>query len=198
MFRQVTFNKPVRATTKARRFISVSLFCLSTLSLSACSTQPKKDANKNLLEQALILQQVQGSQPTNISSEVHSLSWDFPNTQMQLSEQQKRALYDLCLLVDDFSMQTLRIELGPDWLSSHTRGKHIRLLVPRGINIQQTYKPQMKAGSVVLTLVREADRDNSGGARNNVSPSPTFSQNQNMSESKDASSAGLIGRGFYE
>jgi len=200
MFRQVKSNNSEKARTKACRAVSVSLFCFSTLLLSACSTQPKKDANKNLFEQALILQQVQGSQPINISSNVHShsLNWEFPDTQMQLSVQQKRALYDLCLLVDDFSMQTLRIDLGPDWLSSHTRGKHIRLLVPRGINIQQTYKPQMKAGSVVLTLVREADTNNSSGAIKNVSPSQNFSQNQNVSKSKYVPSTASEGEDFYE
>jgi len=71
-------------------------------------------------------------------------------------------------------------------------------LVPRGINIQQTYKPQMKAGSVVLTLVREADTNNSSGAIKNVSPSQNFSQNQNVSKSKYVPSTASEGEDFYE
>ena len=124
--------------------------------VSGCSTSPKKDANKDLFQQALILQKT--VQPAALrNTETHELVWQFVPTETELDSEKINALFNLLISTQNLQSHQLVIELGPDWLASHLRGQLIRAFVPRGVLVQQTYKANMKAHTAKLYLVMKEE-----------------------------------------
>lgn len=127
---------------------------LVLICLSGCSTPNKKQQNKSLFEQALVIQQFKGTAGKQQSSADEVLTWKFNVGQYQLSDEQRKELLTYCLAIARGQSPLVKISLGPDWLSSYKRGNQIRLLIPRGFKIEQQYNPKMDENSVTVEIGR--------------------------------------------
>ena len=139
-------------------FIKLLIILLLTSQFSGCATSPGKN-NKNIFEQALILQQVSpadnkavlSTRTEKISSD-QPLVWNFPQGEKHIKQQQVTEFYSWLATVKNFEGALLVLEQGPDWLTSIKRGDHIRSFVPRGLKVRQVYQAKMPAHQVRLSL----------------------------------------------
>lgn len=124
-----------------------------------CASTKSKDANKNLFQQALVLQQVKGNK-SNKGSEAADAStglsdkilWQFSPLQYEPNKAQKRELFLWFANLEAFSNNPVVLTLGPDWISSYKRGNVLRNMVPRGIVIEQQYDVNLPKHQVRFTL----------------------------------------------
>lgn len=115
-----------------------------------CATTANKDANKNLFEQALVLQKVNtGAHSNNQKSKIQ---WQFTPLQFEPNKQQKFDLFVWLSKMDNYSNNPILLQLGPDWISSYKRGNNLRKMIPRGIVIEQQYDADLPSHQVVFSL----------------------------------------------
>lgn len=140
---------------------------------SGCATSHGKQ-NKNIFEQALILQQVapdnraktkrtERSNQSNLSISTNSsattLRWSFVQGNVLLSPAQINELYAWLSGIGQLDGALLLLKQGPDWLSSIKRGEHIRQYIPRGLKVRQIYQATMPAHQVQLQLQAPESRN---------------------------------------
>lgn len=149
------------------------LLILAMISMAGCATPNRNpDENKQLLDQALVLQEISpqrnasgqasgvnkanpehGEQNSVRRDSREPLQWQFSKSTLTPSQQQIQQLYNWLAAVKQLQQAQLVLESGPDWLSSHKRGKAIRQYIPRGLKIRQQYQANMKPHLVTLTLI---------------------------------------------
>ncbi len=137
-----------------------------------CASTPAKDANKNLFEQALILQKVKVSTPHQSQKnrvQKENIQWQFDPTQYQPNSQQKRELFIWFSQLESYSDNPILLQLGPDWVSSYKRGNNIRKMIPRGIIIEQKFDASLPNHEVIFTLKTPPDIALKKGGRNELS-----------------------------
>ena len=121
-----------------------------------CASTPEKDANKNLFEQALVLQEIKASTPrgnrVNRVEIIDHVQWKFDEKQYQPNLEQKRQLFLWFSQIDSYSDNPILLQLGPDWLSSYKRGNNLREMIPRGIVIEQQFDTSLEKNEVIFTL----------------------------------------------
>jgi len=115
-----------------------------------CATTTKKDANKNLFEQALVLQKVNAGAHSN--NQKSKIQWQFTPLQFDLNKQQKFDLFVWLSKMGNYSNNPIVLQLGPDWISSYKRGNNLRKMIPRGIVIEQQYDADLPSHQVVFSL----------------------------------------------
>lgn len=119
-------------------------------SMVGCATTANKDANKNLFEQALVLQKVNtGAHSANQSKKIQ---WQFTPLQLEPNKQQKFDLFTWLSKIENYRTSAIVLQLGPDWISSYKRGNNLRQMIPRGIVIEQQYKADLPLHQVVFSL----------------------------------------------
>jgi hypothetical protein len=137
------------------------------LLMVGCASTPKKDANKNLFEQALVLQETKTSKPINVRvDKTDHVQWQFGETQYQPNPKQKRQLFLWFSQID--SNNPIVLQLGPDWMSSYKRGNNLRKMIPRGIVIEQQFDASLQKNEVIFTL-KSASTSLENGGRNESS-----------------------------
>lgn len=152
------------------------------LLLSAgCATKQPQDVNKQLLDQALVLQEITPSRnsPSNNTAshntrsvitkqtqgqtsliphghmrDAKRLVWQFSEKELQLSAGHIQQLYQWLTTLRQPQQFQLVLNIGPDWLSSYQRGKAIRAYIPRGLTIRQQYHKHMAPHQVTMSLVK--------------------------------------------
>jgi hypothetical protein len=130
---------------------------VSALQLIGCASTVKKDANKDIFKQALVLQEIK---PT--AQKKTQIKWQFSAQQVQPESNQKHELFLWFSTLTDYSESPILLQLGPDWISSYKRGNALRKMIPRGIVIQQKYDDQLPEHTVIFSL-----KDNSQVLFNN-------------------------------
>ena len=122
--------------------------------MMGCASTREKDANKNLFEQALVLQKVNAStdQAAQLGTQVDKIQWQFEATQFQPNAKQKRELYLWFSQLESYSSNPILLQLGPDWMSSYKRGNNIRKMIPRGIIIEQKFDASLPKNQVIFSL----------------------------------------------
>ncbi len=122
--------------------------------MMGCASTREKDANKNLFEQALVLQKVNAStdQAAQVGTQVDKIQWQFEATQFQPNAKQKRELYLWFSQLESYSSNPILLQLGPDWISSYKRGNNIRKMIPRGIVIEQQFDASLPKNQVIFSL----------------------------------------------
>lgn len=136
------------------------LVVIIVASLMGCSSIAEKDANKDLFQQALVLQKVQGNARLSPRTEVNriensissQLQWQFDATQIEPNITQRQELFLWFSQVEDYANTPILLQLGPDWISSYKRGNVIRKMIPRGIVIEQKYDPSLPKHKVQFSL----------------------------------------------
>jgi hypothetical protein len=134
-----------------------------SLLMLGCASTTNKDANKNLFEQALVLQQVKGSQNDQSGSGTmankpigETILWQFAPLQYQPSKIQKRELFLWFANIEHYSNNPVVLTLGPDWISSYKRGNILRNMIPRGIVIEQHYDVNLPEHQVRFAFKKTA------------------------------------------
>jgi hypothetical protein len=121
-----------------------------------CASTQKKGANKNLFEEALVLQEVKAIKPqgarVNKADSINRVQWTFDETQYQPNSEQKRQLFLWFSQVENYSNNPVVLQLGPDWMSSYKRGNNLRKMIPRGIIIEQQFDNNLPKNEVVFTF----------------------------------------------
>lgn len=118
-----------------------------------CASTSKKDVNKNLFEQALVLQKVKASTPPDARADRSDhVQWQFDETQYQPNPEQKRQLFLWFSQIDSYSNNPIVLQLGPDWMASYKRGNNLRKMIPRGIVIEQQFDASLQNNEVIFTL----------------------------------------------
>ena len=129
---------------------------MAALLMIGCASTPEKDANKNLFEQALVLQEIKASTPrgnrVNRIEIIDHVQWKFDEKQYQPNLEQKRQLFLWFSQIDSYSDNPILLQLGPDWLSSYKRGNNLRKMIPRGIVIEQQFDTSLEKNEVIFTL----------------------------------------------
>ncbi len=123
--------------------------------MAGCASTREKDANKNLFEQALVLQEVKASTVNKSQKDLvqkERIQWQFEATQFQPNAKQKRELYIWFSQLESYSDNPILLQLGPDWMSSYKRGNNIRKMIPRGIIIEQQFDASLPENEVVFSL----------------------------------------------
>jgi hypothetical protein len=133
----------------SKRMVSL-LILINIAMLMGCSSVPQKDANKNLFQQALALQNSK-STPSKSHGD-GNIQWIFETEQFQPSDQQRQALFLWLAQLQDYSNNPVLLRLGPDWLSSYKRGNAIRKMIPRGIVIEQQFDTRLVKHKVIFSL----------------------------------------------
>lgn len=144
---------------------------VAVLSLSGCASTVEKDANKNLFQQALVIQKVKtnsdfskSSLSTEHSSSINNVAsldkieWLFSAQQVQPSAKQKYELFVWFSQLTNYSDHPILLKLGPDWISSYKRGKALRKMIPRGILIEQQYDDRLPKHKVIFSLKGTAEK----------------------------------------
>lgn len=134
------------------RVIKCSVLAAALL-MVGCASTAQKDVNKNLFEQALVLQKVKTNTPrdTRVENITH-IQWQFDKTQYKPNPEQKRQLFLWFSQIDSYSTNPILLRLGPDWISSYKRGNYLREMIPRGIVIEQQFDANLPENEVILTL----------------------------------------------
>lgn len=125
-----------------------------------CATTKHKDANKNLFEQALVLQQVNSTAQVNDNrrhSKSDEINWQFSPAQVAPNKAQKQALFNWFAQIENYTDNPVLLQLGPDWISSYKRGNVLRNMVPRGIVIEQRYVADMTPHQVHFSFKKADD-----------------------------------------
>lgn len=129
------------------------------LQLIGCASTVEKDANKNLFQQALVLQKVNATGQSNqtVRKEVMTtpgdrIDWLFTAKQVMPNATQKQELFLWFSQLSHYSDNPILLQLGPDWISSYRRGNAIRKMIPRGILIEQQYDDTLPEHSVTFSL----------------------------------------------
>lgn len=128
---------------------------VAALQLSGCASTVEKDANKNLFQQALVLQKVKASSPvakTAILPRRDKIEWVFSAQQVQPNPAQKHELFVWFSQLTNFSDNPILLQLGPDWISSYRRGNVLRKMIPRGILIEQQYDDSLAKHKIIFSL----------------------------------------------
>lgn len=129
---------------------------MAALLMMGCASTLEKDANKNLFEQALILQKIKASTPRSVrvnrAEKVDHVQWKFDEKQYQPNLEQKRQLFLWFSQIDSYSNNPILLQLGPDWISSYKRGNNLRKMIPRGIVIEQQFDTSLEKNEVIFTL----------------------------------------------
>ena len=156
------------------RLLAGVLAAMLVLGLQGCALKPENH-NQSIFEQALVLQQVAPtqagpgqqtdsskpfSQRPDFSQQPHQseVNWFFPAGETTLSDAQVTELFNWLAIesrekASDYKDFVLLLRQGPDWLSSHNRGKAIRNLIPRALTVRQEYHPDMQPHRVSLKMV---------------------------------------------
>lgn len=152
------------------RLLAGMLAMILVLVLQGCALKPENH-NQSIFEQALVLQQVaptqagpgqqaDSSQRSGFSQQTHQseVNWSFPAGETTLSDAQVSELFNWLAIesrekASDYKGFVLLLRQGPDWLSSHNRGKSIRNLIPRALTVRQEYHPDMQPHRVSLKMV---------------------------------------------
>jgi len=127
----------------------------AALQLSGCASTVEKDANKNLFQQALVLQKVKASSPvvnTVILPHRDKIEWIFSAQQVQPNSTQKHELFVWFSQLKNYSDNPILLQLGPDWISSYRRGNVLRKMIPRGILIEQQYDDSLAKHKIIFSL----------------------------------------------
>jgi hypothetical protein len=143
---------------------------MASLQMMGCASTVEKDANKNLFQQALVLQKVKSAgqannnQPGNKQSRYQGVSskdqlttsdkieWVFAAPQIQPNVEQKRELFLWFSTLTNFNDNPVLLQLGPDWITSYKRGNVLRTMIPRGILIEQKYDADLPKHKVIFSL----------------------------------------------
>lgn len=155
-----------RAThTRINSEVLILVVFVAALQLVGCASTVEKDANKNLFEQALVLQKVKTHSPiiNSASNNVNStknvivntsdkVEWKFSAQQVQPNFAQKQELFLWFSQLTNFNDNPILLQLGPDWISSYKRGNVLRNMIPRGILIQQQYDDTLPEHKVIFSL----------------------------------------------
>lgn len=152
------------------KHIVSAMVLMSLVMLMGCSSITQKDANKDLFEQALVLQDTKSSSSqagkkrasnrsvkkivANLDGEIH---WTFGSEQVQPSREQRQELFLWLSQLQDYSDNPVLLRLGPDWLSSYKRGNSIRKMIPRGIVIEQQFDTNLEKHKVIFSLKNKLD-----------------------------------------
>lgn len=140
-------NKLINIGSEIKNKLSAFIVLLAVFQLIGCASTVEKDANKNIFQQALILQ----GNTTTVQSK-NKIEWQFSALQIEPDSTQKHELFLWFSTLEDFSNTPILLQLGPDWVSSYKRGNALRKMIPRGILIQQKYDDQLPKHSVIFTL----------------------------------------------
>jgi len=151
--------------TRINSEVLILVVFVAALQLVGCASTVEKDANKNLFEQALVLQQVKTNSPiiNGASNNVHSsknvivntsdkIEWKFSAQQVQPNSTQKQELFLWFSQLTNYNDNPILLQLGPDWISSYKRGNVLRNMIPRGILIQQQYDDTLPEHKVIFSL----------------------------------------------
>ena len=150
-------------------FATALLPILFTFGLQGCATKPDNH-NQTIFEQALVLQQVspastraaQHTIPTEYTPQNPAyrdeIIWSFPAGETTLTKAQVTELFHWLAIASrekasDYQGFVLLLRQGPDWLTSHNRGKTIRNRIPRALTIRQEYRPDMEPNQVSIKMV---------------------------------------------
>ena len=151
--------------TRISSEILILVVFAAALQLVGCASTVEKDANKNLFEQALVLQKVKTNSPiiNSASNNVNStkniiintndkVEWEFSAQQVQPNFTQKQELFLWFSQLTNYNDNPILLQLGPDWISSYKRGNVLRNMIPRGILIQQQYDDTLPEHKVIFSL----------------------------------------------
>jgi hypothetical protein len=160
-------NNLINRVTHSRinsEVLTLAVF-VAALQLVGCASTVEKDANKNLFEQALVLQKVKTHSPiiNSASNNVNStkniivntndkVEWEFSAQQVQPNFTQKQELFLWFSQLTNYNDNPILLQLGPDWISSYKRGNVLRNMIPRGILIQQQYDDTLPEHKVIFSL----------------------------------------------
>ena len=122
------------------------------LQLMGCASTVEKDANKNLFQQALVLQKVKSVGQFNNKQAADKIEWVFGAPQIQPNIEQKRELFLWFSTLTNFNDNPVLLQLGPDWITSYKRGNVLRKMIPRGILIEQKYDADLPKHKVIFSL----------------------------------------------
>jgi hypothetical protein len=165
-------NRLLSAATPTRinSEVLILVVFVAVLQLAGCASTVEKDANKNLFEQALVLQKVKANSPimggtanklqssnrqsnkrvmVNTSDKVE---WTFSAQQIQPNLAQKQELFQWFSQLSHYNDNPVVLQLGPDWISSYKRGNVLRNMIPRGLLIQQQYDDTLPEHKVIFSL----------------------------------------------
>ena len=159
---------PSQQATQINRVMLALLIAMC----AGCATTKHQDANKNLFEQALVLQQVKSSaQPSAMARTpiANEINWQFTAKQMKPSKAQKHELFMWFAKFENYSDNPVLLQLGPDWISSYKRGNILRNMVPRGVVIEQRYIADMPKHKVQFSFKKQIKPAISRGASNDFS-----------------------------
>jgi translation initiation factor IF-1 len=161
-------SRVTHSRIKSEALILIVLF--AALQLAGCASTVEKNANKNLFEQALVLQQVKTNSPimngTSNNGQLNNrhsnnnvlvntrdkVEWEFSAQQVQPSSSQKQELFLWFSQLTNYNDNPILLQLGPDWISSYKRGNVLRSMIPRGILIQQQYDDKLPEHKVIFSL----------------------------------------------
>lgn len=135
-----------------------------------CSSVAEKGANKDLFQQALVLQETKvpnsnlsnskglgGGMKYSASEPYGAVEWKFSSEQFQPNHQQKQQLFLWLSQIQNYSDSPLLIRLGPDWLSSYKRGNSIRSMIPRGIVIEQQFDNKLAEHKIIISIKKQEE-----------------------------------------
>ena len=140
-------NNLFSSATETKNKVTTLIVLITALQLIGCATTVEKDVNQNMLQQALVLQEVKP--PVQKKS---TIEWQFSAPQIQPNKNQKHELFLWFSTLTDYSANPILLQLGPDWISSYKRGNALREMIPRGIVIQQKYNDQLPEHTVIFSL----------------------------------------------
>lgn len=157
-------------STRIKSEVLILIVLAAALQLAGCASTVEKDANKNLFQQALVLQKVKTSSPVldgpsnnrhlithrsdknQIVNSSDKVEWDFSAQQVQPNVTQKQELFLWFSQLTNYNDNPIILQLGPDWISSYKRGNVLRNMIPRGILIQQQYVDTLPEHKVIFSL----------------------------------------------
>jgi hypothetical protein len=152
------------ATRRISSNAAILIVLAAALQLAGCASTVEKDANKNLFQQALVMQKVQShgapdgtSGKTRINKKVvmadqDKIEWIFSAQQMQPDATQKHELFMWFSQLKNYNDNPILLQLGPDWISSYKRGNVLRNMIPRGILIEQQYDDRLPEHQIIFSL----------------------------------------------
>ena len=158
------------ATANISRNASLLIVLVAALQLAGCASTVEKDANKNLFQQALVMQKVQSHDATGntsgkprVSKKVATahqdkIEWIFSAPQMQPDATQKHELFMWFSQLKNYNDNPILLQLGPDWISSYKRGNVLRQMIPRGILIEQQYDDTLPEHQIIFSLKNNNER----------------------------------------
>ncbi|MEH6449546.1 MAG: hypothetical protein V7765_12800 [Oleispira sp.] len=154
-------NSPFTLDTRIKTEALILIVFVAALQLSGCASTVEKDANKNLFQQALVLQKVKTSSPVaKIETLVHrdKVEWVFSAQQVQPNSAQKHELFVWFSQLTNYSDYPILLQLGPDWISSYRRGNVLRKMIPRGILIEQQYDDSLANHKVIFSFKNTGEK----------------------------------------